>query len=218
MDTACLCLGPTALDKAQIEAATSMLDGAEAGRLSGMASPSRRRQFLAGRSLARQALSLAVGGRPEDYALGAEAGAPPSVAVAGHPKLRLSVSHSRSMAACFLNPSGPCGVDLEDRSYVRDFGPIAEKSFSPTALALFAQGADFFELWCLREAAIKVKDAGARLALFRYGGAQGALALPAVDQNLHVFEGAVSRPFSRISLDLTWQDLPASAFVPEQSP
>ena len=108
------------------------LSAAELVRAAAIAKPLRRRQFVAGRMLLRTMLAQALGGRPEDWALDAGAGAPPRLP--SHPALRLSVSHSGEWVAAAI-ADRPVGIDLEGLGARRDPERFARWVCSPDELA-----------------------------------------------------------------------------------
>ena len=107
----------------------------ERRRVLSIAKPLRRRQFVAGRMLLRTMLAQVLGGRPEGWALDAEAGAPPRLP--SHPHLHLSVSHSGEWVAAAI-ADRPVGIDLEGLGPRRD----------PERFARWVCSPDEFAAWC----------------------------------------------------------------------
>ncbi|MGH8759996.1 MAG: 4'-phosphopantetheinyl transferase family protein, partial [Burkholderiales bacterium] len=103
---------------------TGWLSDPEQASLSAMTSPGRRRQFVAGRWLARQCLATHAGGHWHDYALSAPDDAAPTI-LATRPgispaELHFSLSHSGDWVACAVSVH-PVGVDVECSDRKRDF-------------------------------------------------------------------------------------------------
>lgn len=117
---------------ASCDASPMALSAEEAIRAAAIARPLRRRQFVAGRMLLRTMLAQVLGGRPEDWAVDAEAGAPPRLP--SHPHLHLSVSHSGEWVAAAI-ADRPVGIDLEGLGARRDPERFARWVCSPDELA-----------------------------------------------------------------------------------
>lgn len=130
----------------------------EAARLQAMASPGRRRSFLAGHWLARELAAgwLQVGATR--IGLGRHADGRPLLQVDGAPSaLSLSLSHSGDWLAVAL-ADAPVGVDIELPRRTRDYPALARFAFSPEEAARLdalddagRRGA-FHVLWTLKEA------------------------------------------------------------------
>lgn len=114
------------------ELSDATLPAAEQTRADAIARSLRRRQFVAGRMLLRTMLAQVLGGRPEDWAVDAEAGAPPRLP--SHPHLHLSVSHSGEWVAAAI-ADRPVGIDLEGLGARRDPERFARWVCSPDELA-----------------------------------------------------------------------------------
>lgn len=95
--------------------ALSPLEAARAGRLKGL----RRRQYLAGRRLLREACARAGGGPPAAWALSAEG--LPLARRDGQPGPWLSLAHSGDWVAAAAGPQPGVGLDLERRDQARDW-------------------------------------------------------------------------------------------------
>lgn len=134
--------------------------------------PRARAHFMAGRLLARRALSAyadvpARAWRFETTSDGRpEVAAPPSAA-----DLRFNLSHTDGLAACLVTRRLDCGVDVERVDRDIDVCGIAAHSFAPREvaalerLAAARQRQRFFELWTLKEAFLKALGSGIRLRL-----------------------------------------------------
>lgn len=90
--------------------------------------------------------------------------------------LWVSISHSRRLVAVAASPSGPVGVDLEDR-YPRDITALAHRWFAPAELSWMAGQPEeleaFLHLWTGKEAVGKALGTG-----LRNSGLGRQLALP----------------------------------------
>lgn len=135
----------------------------ERQRLCAFTSPKRRREFVAGRWLARQCLADAFGGKAADFELSAPERGRPEV-VTGHRDNRravfFSLSHSADRLACAVAEL-PVGVDIEDLARARDVAGLAELVCAPSELHQLGGlvGAPlklaFHARWGLKEAWIK---------------------------------------------------------------
>lgn len=134
----------------------SRLSAAEEQRLAGLSSPGRRRQFVAGRRLARWLLNEVFG--PQDWTLSADSGAPPRVE--NRPSLHLSLAHSADRVVCALGDM-PVGVDVEHLRCRRDLDGLiamacdAQEQGRLAGLDPAARQDGFHALWTLKEAWFK---------------------------------------------------------------
>ena len=165
------------------------LSAHEAHRLAQISAPLRRRQFLAGHWLARQALSaFARAAAPQLWGLSANAAGAP--AVLGHPHLHLSLSHSADWVVCAVSDA-PIGVDIEAPARARDWARMAATVFSEVELKDVG-GLDpadklqqFYRIWTLKEAWFKSQ--GEALALEQLA-ALHTQAMPAGQGNARVWQ------------------------------
>lgn len=126
-------------------------------RAQAIASPARRRQFLAGRWLAKTLLSEALGGTPADWHITADPHSKPQVMGVG---AHLSIAHSGDIVACALAETA-VGVDVERINPRRSVEDIAQWVCSPQEQA--ALGALhheeamllFNQFWTCKEARLK---------------------------------------------------------------
>jgi 4'-phosphopantetheinyl transferase len=143
---------------------TGWLSLPEQARLSGMTSPRRRRQFIAGRWLARQCLAAHAGGHWQDYALSSPDDAAPEILApppgASPIGLHFSLSHSGDWVACAVSARA-VGVDVECNDRPRDFQALNNWVHEAGALQGWAaktpqQQQDwFYAQWTLKEAWLK---------------------------------------------------------------
>lgn len=139
------------------------LGAQERQRLSGITSPRRREQFLAGRWLARHCLADMLGGDWRGYELSApEEGRPEVMACesGAAPAGFFSISHSADWLACAVAPF-PVGVDIEGTTRERDVAALIELTCSDVEQRqMNGLSADdlkraFQARWSLKEAWIK---------------------------------------------------------------
>ena len=140
------------------------LSAAERSRLDAFTAPKRRRQFLAGRWLARQCLAQWCGGDWQDYALSAQDDEPPAVqtrpAWMDDRSICMSLSHSADWLACAM-ASHSVGIDVEDTTRPRDTDALAKVVLGPrelahhTTMSAAERRMQFFCHWTLKEAWIK---------------------------------------------------------------
>lgn len=146
----------------------------EEARLASISAMPRRKQFLAGRWLARKLLCIWVGGgMPTDWSIeSAKDGRPWAVARgAAAARLFLSISHSGDRIACAVS-DGPVGIDVEawPPRHRRDIAALFEAAMSDRELAYWIDGAadpalTFHRAWVQKEAWLKSR--GEPLALGR---------------------------------------------------
>lgn len=129
-----------------------------------------RRQFLVGRALLRVTLAHQLGCEPAALAFGrSEQGKPCLLQPAA--RWYFNLSHSRGWAALALTDAGEVGVDVEFRGRRNDIAGIAQRFYQPAevqALAALPEAVRrrrFFELWTLKEAAVKALGRGISVAL-----------------------------------------------------
>lgn len=135
-------------------------DRAHAGALK---SPRRRREFLAGRALARFAIDQCAGIPPVRQNLRvSQTGRP--VCVCG-PDFNLS--HSGGWVVCAVAPSGNTGVDLQFPSAHISTKEISRLYFCPAERSWLRSNGDsgFYVLWTLKEAHLKANGLSAMSAL-----------------------------------------------------
>lgn len=130
----------------------------EAGRLQAMASPARRRSFLAGHWRARELAADWLQVEPRRIALHRHDDGRPQLAVDGVPSpLSLSLSHSGEWLALAL-ATVPVGIDVELPRRPRDLDALARFTFSPDeverlrGLPHAARAQAFQVFWTLKEA------------------------------------------------------------------
>lgn len=137
---------------------TDWLGDDEAGRLQAMASPQRRRSFLAGHWLARQVASDWLRVDARRIALQRHHDGRPQLHVDGMPTpLSLSLSHSGDWLACAI-ATVAVGIDVELPRRQRDLDALARFAFSPDEVERLQRlppgerSAAFHVLWTLKEA------------------------------------------------------------------
>lgn len=134
------------------------LDDAERTRLQSMRSPQRRRQFVAGRGLARQLAAACAGAVPGDWRVDVDArGAPRLCRRDEGAQLHVSIAHSGDRVACAVAAT-PLGIDLETAARPRDLLAVAGFVFPAglrddlTALDDAMRAREFYRWWALAEA------------------------------------------------------------------
>ena len=102
----------------------SLLSSDEERRLAGFTYPKRRREWLGGRLAAKRGLSRTQATEPasacwyRDYSLLPDASGRPSLHdyPAQEPIPAVSISHSREYATALVVATGPCGIDIQQKS------------------------------------------------------------------------------------------------------
>lgn len=155
------------------------LGAGELQRYQGFTRPLRQRQFLIGRVLLRQTLGALLGAPGEQIRLHERRDNAPLLAHPDSAHIGLSISHSGPWVACAVSADCLLGLDIEVIDPARDVLALAQQAFEPAAIAWLAARApsdkvrDFYELWCAREARIKLPgEQGACIHI-----AHGALAI-----------------------------------------
>lgn len=148
------------------------LSDAERRRADDIRHPRVREHFVAGRLLARHALSHYADVEPPDWFFEVTPDGRPEIA---SPQtslpLRFNLSHTDGLVACVVTDGADCGVDLEDLDRRIEMMRIAVHSFHPEevktleALETGDLSRRFFALWTLKEAYLKAVGSGIRLRL-----------------------------------------------------
>ncbi|MFL6671923.1 MAG: 4'-phosphopantetheinyl transferase family protein [Massilia sp.] len=139
------------------------LDRSEVQRLERFVRPERRRQYLAGHALARQALGRLLELPPETVGLVEQPGAAPLAVVPGGGTCGLSISHSGHWVACAASATTRVGLDIELIDATRDIDQLAAQAFDPEQQAWLAKRPaatrmrDFYQLWSAAEARFKLQ-------------------------------------------------------------
>jgi 4'-phosphopantetheinyl transferase len=153
--------GDAALLEAQAQRARfeGALSGEEHARLAAIASPTRRRQFIAARWLLRTLLADVHGGAPPNWRLSGGIDGPPRV-LGADGAIHLAVTHSAHLVACAV-AAVPLGLDIEAPQRERDVLALAELACDETEQAMLRaqppaqRDALFYELWTAKEAWLK---------------------------------------------------------------
>lgn len=130
----------------------------ERQRADAIASLTRRRQFLAGRWLAKVLLHSATGLPPVEWRISADAQAKPHVL--GSDQLHLSISHSGDYVACALAGEA-VGIDLESRHRLRPVHDMAlwacstQEQRALREVSLEQAQIPFNRMWTRKEARLK---------------------------------------------------------------
>ncbi|ODS63377.1 MAG: hypothetical protein ABS41_05905 [Arenimonas sp. SCN 70-307] len=143
------------------------LDAGEQARLDGMASPLRRRQFLAGHGLARR-LAESLAGRPAgEWRWSVDDGQRRRLVHVDGEALFVSVSHSGDHVAAAVGRKA-LGLDLECDPRERDWAGLARSLFEPSLVdGVGADPAAFRRAWALAEAEAKRSGDGIQRAWLR---------------------------------------------------
>jgi 4'-phosphopantetheinyl transferase len=138
------------------------LDDSERQRLARFVRPSRRRQYLAGRALARQALGQLLGLAPRAVRLLERPGAAPLLVLPACEQVGFSISHSGSWVGCAVSGTSRVGFDLELIDATRDIDALAGQVFDAQQQVWLASRPphtrvrDFYQLWSGAEARFKL--------------------------------------------------------------
>jgi 4'-phosphopantetheinyl transferase len=144
------------ISDAELAGFTSWLGPGEMARYRSFLRPQRRRQFLIGHVLLRQALATLFALPVRELVLEQDSASAPRLA--GQPQAGISLSHSGPWVGCAVARATGLGFDIEMRDSGRDLAALAQQAFDADELAKLARGShDFYQLWCAREARIKLQ-------------------------------------------------------------
>jgi 4'-phosphopantetheinyl transferase len=115
-----------AVDDALLASFSGWLDDSEQLRSVGFIRHERRRQFLAGRILARRALGFILDRAPRDVRLVERPGFAPALVSSGGGNARFSISHSGPWIACAVTTTCGIGLDIEVIDSTRDIAALAD--------------------------------------------------------------------------------------------
>jgi len=138
------------------------LDASEQARLQRFVRPARRRQFLAGRVLARLALGHVLEVEPSTIRLQDRPGSAPLLVSPVAPAAGFSISHSGRWVACAVSSSSKLGLDIEVIDGTRDIDALAGQAFDDRQQAWLAarpfetRVRHFYSLWSRAEAGFKL--------------------------------------------------------------
>lgn len=147
--------------------ALGWLDRSEQARLERIRAARRRREFVLCRSALRAILcDRLVCDNAQLYFEDSEQGKPSALVRAAPAAIDFSVSHSGRHALIAVVGEGRVGIDVEDRSTLRDIEGAASLTFTPAEQAeLAAMGGIrktefFYRIWTMKEALIKALGVG----------------------------------------------------------
>lgn len=132
----------------------------------------RRRQFIVARTLLRLALNRMVGAAINQIHLCERPGNAPELRSPALPKLGFSISHSGAWVACAVSLESTIGLDIERVNCSRDVLELALQAFSESEVARLhslegrRRAEEFYRMWCLREAQIKLGETATGEYLF----------------------------------------------------
>jgi len=168
------------VDDNLLASCAAWLGDSERARCARFVRPERRRQFIVGRALLRQALGQLLACAPDSIALIERPGQAP--ALASRADVGFSISHSGCWVACAAATGVALGLDIERIDRARDVVAMAQHAFDAPDMALVLdcppeqQHAAFYNLWCRHEARIKLGRPAAALHTWQRDGLAGALA------------------------------------------
>lgn len=156
-------IAPTDLPATQQAMLAACLDAGELARAARFVRDEDRRRRTCAWGLLRHVLA-GYAGQPAS-ALRFETGVhgKPSLVGAGAP-LRFSLAHSGGWCAVAVSTTATVGIDIERVRDLRDLAAVAERCFAPAELVCTREtrvpAMQFFELWTLKEAALKALGTG----------------------------------------------------------
>jgi 4'-phosphopantetheinyl transferase len=156
----------TVRDKTVLEACMDTLSEQEREQYRRFRFPDDSHHYLVSHALVRYTLSAYFDMQPREWGFSLSDRGRPELANPGLPSVRFNLSHTKGLAACVVNLSGDCGVDVE-RIFARH-NPIgvAKRMFSAAEYEQMLQlhGHEqleyFFTRWTLREAYVKARGIG----------------------------------------------------------
>ena len=144
-------------------AAPDTLDSVEHARLRRLRSPSKRLEFLVGRSVLRRILGEVLDINPGEVHL--DYGAHGKPLLPGD-ELTFNLSHSRHRALVAIAAGGQVGVDVEQRRARRPFQQLSRRFFCEAedrwlrALPAPDRAEGFYRIWTLKESYLKAIGTG----------------------------------------------------------
>lgn len=150
------------------------LGNGEALRLARFVRAERRRQFLIGRGMLRQALGGLLGVAPSAIALDERPGKAPLLLTPGGGGVGFSLSHSGPWVACAVSAESALGLDIERLDPARKIDALARQAFTVEQAAWLAarpaagRVRDFYELWSEVEACIKLGEGASGVYLLSH--------------------------------------------------
>lgn len=176
---------PDSLTRGQISSYLSTLSRDELARYRRMRSAERRRHFVVGRAIIRDALSRYVKVDARSLRLvNNEHGRP---AVAWPPAARninFSLSHTSGLIAMAVSPVSEIGIDVENVDRPVEIPEVSDLVFTSSEQTLISGSAlgarkIFFELWTLKEAYLKARGKGFSLSprTFQFANDNGQISL-----------------------------------------
>ena len=157
-----LLVDSSVLDDAALTPLLDWLGASELARYRQFARPQRRRQFLVGRVLLRQALAPLLGMSARAIALLEQRGAAPRLVLPAGAQAGFSISHSGPWVACAVSADTALGLDIEMFDAARDLTALAAQAFDAHTCAWLEarppqeRVGDFYRLWSAQEARIKL--------------------------------------------------------------
>jgi phosphopantetheinyl transferase len=167
----CYCL-TEALDAGDLAALTASLSADERARRDRFVFERDRRDFAVAHGLLRHQLSFGTTRHPKDWLFRVHADGKPSVVPgqAGEPALTFSLSHTHGLVACVVARGVEVGIDVERIDRARGDVRNLTSFFSADEQQMLREcSADdqytrTIELWTLKEAYVKGRGAGLRIA------------------------------------------------------
>lgn len=144
---------------------TGRLSPSETRRLVHFTRSVRRRQFVLGRVLLRDAVAAVTGHASDNFSVLERSGEAPQLLMNDPSYLppSFSLSHSGDWIACVVSPAAAVGLDIEVNRPDRDFDDICTLAFREREQLWFGarpfteRCAAFYLLWCVREASYKLQ-------------------------------------------------------------
>jgi 4'-phosphopantetheinyl transferase len=166
-------LDPESLPAADVLRLRGFLSEEEVARMERFRFERDRLLYLAGRGLARAALTRCAGTRrvaPAEWRFEPSLRGRPEIAAPQvAPPLRFNVSHTEGLVACAVTAGADCGVDVESLDRVRHLDDLVEVALAPAerialaALPPAEQPLRFCRTWTLKEAYAKACGLGLSL-------------------------------------------------------
>jgi 4'-phosphopantetheinyl transferase len=142
--------------------ADAALSATEQTRFAQFIRPQRRKQYLLGRILLREAIGRMARVEPDAIQVTERPGQAPLLTIPGADAPSFSLSHSRRWIACAVSMHVPLGLDIETLDPARDCLALSESAFEPDEHAVVAglsgsgQTVAFYRLWTMKEALFKL--------------------------------------------------------------
>lgn len=150
------------IDEVLLSNLSGWLSLSEQQRYQNFTRPLRRRQFLVGRLMLREALGSLLGIGAVEVQMVDQRGAAPRLDMPGCETVGFSISHSGPWVACAANLRSKLGLDIEVLDPERNLDELAQQALEAAEIRRWRNGPQanrtrsFYDIWCEKEARFKL--------------------------------------------------------------